>query len=119
MKMKNLVEESFDEYIKHNLILKEDVWDMEEEPMELEKIEDVSIDDEIMDMSELVKALNNELNSPEFNRVLLNFKLMSTGEEISGITMAKLSNGNSFLFKTENGLRKINVDDIILESKKA
>jgi len=118
MKKIFLVDESFEEYAKHHE-LEEDDWDMDDELMGPEKIENVDIDDEIIETDDLVLALNNELNSPEFNRIELDFRLKSTGEKLSGITMAKMASGDTFLFKTQDGLRKINVDDIILESKKS
>ena len=84
-----------------------------------EQIEDVEIEDETVDLAfvkQLTKRLENELAAPEFNRGALKFIVRSTGERINGVPMAKM--GGGFLFKTPSGMKKVKVEDMIIESKK-
>jgi len=84
-----------------------------------EQIEDVEIEDETVDLAfvkQLTKRLENELAAPEFNRGALKFTVRSTGERINGVPMAKM--GGGFLFKTPGGMKKVKVEDMIIESKK-
>ena len=84
-----------------------------------EQIEDVEIEDEVTDIAvlkQLTKMLNNELSFPEFHRGYLNFKIRSSGESVSGIPLAKLADGDSFLFKTKSGMKKVKITDMIPES---
>jgi len=86
-----------------------------------EEIEDVEIEDEVTDAAmvrQITRTLNNELEIPEFSRGQLKFKQRSTGEKIKAIPMAKLSKGEAYLFKTPMGMKKIRVDDMIVESFK-
>jgi hypothetical protein len=84
-----------------------------------EQIEDVELEDEVTDVAvlkQLTKRLENELAAPEFNRGALKFRIRSSGERVSGVPMAKM--GGGFLFKTPNGMKKVKVEDMIIESKK-
>jgi hypothetical protein len=86
-----------------------------------EQIEDIELEDEVTDIAlvkKITKTLDNELQIPEFSRGILKFKVRSTGENIKGSPMAKMSGGEAYLFKTQNGMKKIRVDDMIVESFK-
>jgi hypothetical protein len=86
-----------------------------------EEIEDVEIEDEVTDAAlvrQITKTLNNELEIPEFSRGELKFRVRSTGDKIKGIPLAKLQGGEAYLFKTQNGMKKVRVDDMIVESFK-
>jgi len=79
---------------------------------DIENLEDLKIEDDF------VNALRNEIKTPEFNRRIVKFKLRGDySKNYFAIPMAELKNG-AFLFKLENGtLKKINLKDMILESK--
>lgn len=84
-----------------------------------EQIEDVELEDEVSDIAlikQLTKMLDNELTFPEFSRGSVNFKIRGSGEKIEGVPLAKLSGGEAFLFKTLTGMKKIKVEDMIIES---
>jgi hypothetical protein len=98
----------------------DDEFDSDEE-MGPEQIEDVEIEDEVTDAAmtrRITKTLNNELAIPEFSRGQLNFRVRSTGEKIKGIPMAKMGGGDAYLFKTPKGMKKVRVNDMIVESFK-
>jgi hypothetical protein len=85
---------------------------------DMENADSIEVEEDVFD-DELIKALNNEIKIPEFNRRTLVFRLKGDLEKvISGVPMAKLGN-NAFLFKLENGsLKKIFLKDIITEQEK-
>jgi hypothetical protein len=85
-----------------------------EEDAEIEdaKIEDVEIDDEEEIREESMEnVLNNQLASPEFNRSVFNFHDTKSNKDFEGVVLAKLSGGN-YLFKTDEGVKKIHVDNV-------
>jgi hypothetical protein len=105
-----------------------DAWEKPDEEIEVADNVNNNIDADIEEdefeilgySDELEDLIDNELNSKEFNRIPINFKMKKNLSQIvSGIPMAKLSNGN-YVFKTSTGLKKINLNDIIMidENKK-
>jgi len=95
----------------------DDEFDSEE--LGPEEIEDVEIEDEAADeaiMKRVTRMLSNELSFPEFNRGALKFRIRNTGETINGVPMAAMSGGSAFLFKTPTGMKKVKLEDIIVES---
>jgi len=128
--MKKFVSENlneFSEWYRDN----DDEYDVEDND-EIENDEEVEIvdahtDDEVFDGDDIVEepidadiqaAIQNELSVPEFSRAALEFRLKGSREFITGIPMTLMSNGSSVLFKTEDGLRKVALSDIIVESSK-
>jgi len=114
-KIKNVDPEETDNWYES-----EDEFDADE-PTGPEQIEDVELEDEVTDaalVKKITKTLDNELQIPEFSRGILKFKVRSSGEKIKGSPMAKLSGGEAYLFKTQNGMKKIRVDDMIVETFK-
>lgn len=97
------VKETYDEYDELNL----DDLDSEED------IEAISVES-----PDLMTAIENELKIPETDRAFLDFKLKGTGEEVSGVPMAIMNDGNYILFKIGDSIEKIKVDDMIIESQK-
>ena len=92
-----------------------------DEPAGPEEIEDVELEDDVMDAAlvrKITKTLDNELQIPEFSRGELKFKVRSTGEKVKGIPMAKMGGGEAYLFKTPQGMKKIKLEDMIVESFK-
>lgn len=85
---------------------------------DMENADSIEVEEDVFD-TELIKALNNEIKIPEFNRRALVFRIKGNIENIiTGIPMAKLGN-NAFLFKLENGsLKKFLLRDIITEQEK-
>lgn len=108
-----------------------DAWDSPEDEEDIDpdeididtsdisNVEIIDIEEDVFD-SELQKALSNEIKIPEFSRSELTFRLKGDLDKIlRGVPMAKLGEGNAFLFKMKNGqLKKIFLRDIVLESKK-
>jgi len=83
-----------------------------------EQIEDVELEDEVTDLAiqkRLAKMLDNELKISEISRGALNFTKRSTGENISGVPLARLSDGEAYLFKTKSGMKKARLDDMVVE----
>jgi hypothetical protein len=70
-----------------------------------------------LDAGDLPSIIDNELDVSEPDRATLDFRMKNSKEMVSGIPMAKMGDG-SILFKTEDGLRKINLNDIVVESQK-
>lgn len=101
----------------------EDNWykaDEEDDYMEAEpeQIEDVSLEDETANvalMNQFRKMIDNELKLPEFSRGTVEFKLKPTKEIIKGVPLTKLANGQAVLFKTPSGMKKVKMEDILLE----
>jgi hypothetical protein len=133
MKKKYFVDESLNEFAKRGRPRKikpapeeSDDWysaDDEFDSAEIgpEQIEDVELEDEVTDaaiVKQITKTLDNELKIPEFSRGILKFKQRSTGDKIKAVPMAKLQGGEAYLFKTANSMKKVRVDDMILESFK-
>jgi hypothetical protein len=107
-------------------VVVEDDWETPEEEDEIAdevnaidasdmEVDEIEIDDDSSYQSSinLENILDLELKSIEVDREPIQFKNKNTKEIINGIIMAKLNNGN-YIFKTENGMRKFNVKDIIL-----
>jgi hypothetical protein len=88
----------------------------EQEFISPKTIEAVELEDEIGETDDdLVKALNNELRSPEYARASIEFKIRGTNDTIEGIPISQLGGGTAYLFKTPDGkLKKVKVQDIIL-----
>ena len=83
-----------------------------------EQVDDVDIEDEVSDLAlqnRLKRALDNELKVPEYSRAHLQFIYKPTKQRFDAVPLAKLSGGKAYLFKTEDGLKKINLGDIVLE----
>lgn len=135
MKKKYFVEESLNEFAKRRGRPKKvkepdpemgDDWysaddEFDAEETGPEQIEDIELEDEVTDAAlvrKITKTLDNELQIPEFSRGTLKFKVRSTGDKIKGVPMAKMSGGEAYLFKTSNGMKKVRVDDMIVESFK-
>lgn len=132
MKKKYFVDESLNEFARRGRPKKikepdmEDDWykaddEFDEEPTGPEQIEDVEIEDEVTDaalVKKITKTLDNELRIPEFSRGELKFKVRSSGDKIKGVPLAKLQGGEAYLFKTPGGMKKVRVDDMIVESFK-
>jgi hypothetical protein len=89
--------------------------DAEIEDAEIEdaEIEDAEIDDDEEEVEEesMENALNNQLASPEFNRSVFSFHDTKSNKDFEGVVLAKLSGGN-YLFKTDEGVKKIHVDNV-------
>jgi hypothetical protein len=81
-----------------------------------EQIEDVELEDVVTDIAvqkQIQKRLENELTSPEFNRVSVKFRSPEGIGE--GIPMAKL--GDKFLLKLKGGgYKKVSTADMMSES---
>jgi len=97
----------------------DDVYvDDEEFDVEPEQISDVELEDEVSDLAlqnRLKRALDNELKVPEYGRAHLQFIYKPTKQRFDAVPLAKLSGGKAYLFKTDDGLKKINLNDILLE----
>lgn len=129
MKKKYFVEENLNEFARRGRPKKRqietgDKWYSSEDEFDNEDIEgpehieDVNLKDETLDfapMNIFKRKINNKLKLPESDRKVIDLRL-KTGEKISGIPLAKLSGGEAVLFKTEKGMKKVKVDDIIFES---
>lgn len=64
--------------------------------------------------NQISKMLSNSLKTNELDRSELNFIIESTGEEVTGIPLAKMDEGKSYLFKIKSGdLKNVNTNDII------
>lgn len=133
MKKKYFVDESLNEFAKRGRPRKVkpaseegDDWYNADDEFDApesgpEEIEDVEIEDEVTDAAvvrQITKTLDNELKIPEFSRGELKFKVRSSGDRIKGIPMAKMAGGEAYLFKTPKGMKKVRVDDMIVESFK-
>lgn len=97
----------------------DDEFDSDSDGPSAADIEDVEIEDEAADaaiMKKVTRMLNNELSFPEFNRGALKFRIRNSGETVSGVPMASMSGGSAFLFKTPTGMKKVKLEDIIVES---
>lgn len=81
----------------------------------IENIDSIGSTEDSSLTDQLSKMLSNELSAPEFSRGVLDFIIKSTGEQISGIPLVKMSGGKAFLFKTPNGMKKVKVNDIRLD----
>jgi hypothetical protein len=81
--------------------------------------EAIDIEEDVFD-SQLQKALSNEVKMPEFSRRIVKFRLKGDlGKVLKGVPMAKMGEGNAFIFKLNNGqMKKIFLRDIILEQEK-
>ena len=81
-----------------------------------EQIEDVELEDEVTDIAiqkQIQKRLENELSSPEFNRVSVKFRSPEGVGE--GVPMAKM--GDAFLLKLKTGgMKKVKIADMMAES---
>lgn len=86
---------------------------------DMENAEEIEVENDEFG-GELETALNNEIEIPEFNRRTLTFHLSGDLEKIyNGVPMAKMGNGEAFLFKLDDGkLKKIFLKDIIVEQLK-
>jgi len=134
---KKLVGESLDEneyktgengnYIMNSPQYEEDMNDEKfvKEDIEFDELnmDDVGSPEDIQDIEiqagDLMTAIDNELTiEKDIDRAILDFKLKGSGEIISGVPMAKLGGGEYILFKTDDGLQKIKVSDMIVESQK-
>jgi len=132
MKKVYLVDESLNEFAKRGRPRKaraariegDDDWyasddEFDSDEVGPEQIEDVELEDEVTDVAivkQITKMLDNELKMAEFSRGALKFKVRSSGENINGIPLAKLSGGEAFLYKTPSGMKKVRVDDMIVEN---
>ena len=127
MKKIFLVDEDLNEFAKRGRPRKpkdEDEWYSADDEFDTPdpgpaQIENVELEDEVTDIAiikQITKMLNNELKFPEFNRGFVKFKIRSTGELFKGIPLAKLGNGESFLFKNKKGMKKVKLSDMIMES---
>lgn len=111
-----------------------DDWEKPEEedeiPPELETVDSSDMESEEIEVeeysSELEDLFNTELEMKEFNRENHTFRVIprgegkrgKTGELVNGVVMVQLKNGN-YVFKTDSGMRKFNIKDIVLlENKK-
>jgi|AntAceMinimDraft_18_1070375.scaffolds.fasta_scaffold98070_2 hypothetical protein len=97
-----LVNETLNELVKAEIV-----------PEEIE----LSAEDELEMQDRFESAIKNELNSPEFARRSVSFRVKGGHEIIDGVPMARLKDG-SFLMKIGNKFKKFNIDDIIEESFK-
>ena len=110
-----------------------DSWIDDNDEEEEEIIDDIDVD--ISDMTdvenmeiekyafddELLKALNNELKFPDFNRRTVKFRLKGDLDKLfQGIPVAKIGSEKlAFLFKLQNGsIKKVFLKDMILEQEK-
>jgi len=116
--MKKFVDENIDEFAKYD----EGPGDAEEIATAFapKAVEDDEMEDQLSGASELEELSNlidHELSAPEFSRGVIQFRLKGGDEMIEGIPMAKMAGGSAILFKTQNGLRKVVLDDMIVESE--
>jgi len=132
MKKKYFVDENLNEFAKRGRPKKVkepeigDNWYNADDEFEApeegpETIEDVELEDEVTDAAlvrKITKTLDNELQIPEFSRGELRFKVRSSGDKVKGIPLAKLQGGEAYLFKTTSGMKKVRVDDMIVETFK-
>ena len=86
------------------------------EVIKTEEIE-LSVEDELEMQDRFESAIKNELNSPEFARRSVSFRVKGSHKIIDGVPMAHLKDG-SFLMKIGDKFKKFNMDDIIEESFK-
>jgi hypothetical protein len=78
---------------------------------DMENEDEIKINDDYT--SETKIKLDAELNVKEFNREEILFKVLSDHKRIiSGIVMAKLDE-NNYIFRTNEGMKKFNIKDII------
>ena len=100
------IADEFGDEPEDNWYAADDEFDADDGPGP-EQIEDVELEDEVTDIAiqkQIQKRLENELASPEFNRVSVKFR-SPTGVD-QGIPMAKM--GDAFLLKLKNGgMKKI------------
>ncbi len=120
--MENFVDEDLVEFVKRDgdYDREEFIESTDAITEEAPEISDEDIENELSgttEMENLNHAIDNEIATPEFSRVALNFKLKGSEEDISGVPMARMAGGEFVLFKTPGGLRKIFVNDIIIESE--
>jgi len=107
-------DEEMDKFVKETF--EDPNWERDE--LNLDDVGDEEIRPVDYEAGDLMTAIDNELEIPEIDRAILDFNLRGTGEIISGIPMAKMSNGESILFKINDEIRQIKVSDIISESQK-
>ena len=111
------IADEFGDEPEDNWYAADDEFDADDGPGP-EQIEDVELEDEVTDIAiqkQIQKRLENELASPEFNRVSVKFR-SPTGVD-QGIPMAKM--GDAFLLKLKNGgMKKVKVQDMMAESIK-
>ena len=93
-------DEDFDEVDAESINNKEEV------------IEDEDEDEEVIGTVDIETILSNQLLSPEFNRENFEFKDEKSEQYFSGIVLGKLS-GGYFLFKTEEGIKKVHIKNVI------
>jgi hypothetical protein len=104
-----------------------DLQDEEETPIEdinvdtsdMETADEIEVDDNGYG-DELQAALNNEVQMLEINRRELTFRIKGDLDKVyNGIPLAKMGNGEAFLFKLDDGkIKKIFINDIIVEQQK-
>lgn len=101
-------------------VVVEDDWEKPEEDEIADEVNaidasDMETEEIIVDDNysfELQNALEAELQLKEFNRTPFEFHVKGKQEVITGIVMAKLK--DSYIFKTDMGMRKFNFKDIVL-----
>jgi hypothetical protein len=122
--MTKLVSENFEDFLNENEINEHHLDSELESEEDIDVIEDVMPEDmadteseeEIEyfnDLDELKKYLHNELVVPEYSRTPLTCRIPGQGE-MEGIPMAELSNGEAFLFKINGQIKKVKIQDILI-----
>lgn len=96
--------------------------DIDVDTSDMVNTEDIEVEESGFndDNYELQMALTNELEMKEISRRTLTFSLKQDPEKIlNGVPMAKMGNGEAFLFKLDDDkLKKIFLKDIIVEHQK-
>jgi len=98
----------------------ESVDDIDIDTSDMETADEIEVDDNNGYIDELQVALNNELKMLEINRRALTFRLKNDLNKVyTGIPLAKMGDGEAFLFKLDDGkIKKVYLNDIIVEQQK-
>lgn len=117
--MKKFVAESLDESLELNEMgrrgrPRKQSAEFDMDKPSIENIDNIGSSEDLALTSQIEKMLTNELSVGEFSRGTLDFTIKSTGEKISGVPLVKMGGGKSFLFKTPNGMKKVQVNDMNL-----
>jgi len=90
----------------------EEVNDLDDiDTSDMENVEDIEVTDDISDDFSI--ALDNALVFPEPDRESFEFRVKGKQDIVTGVPLIKMKNGEKYLFKTDNGIKAYNINDLI------